>query len=112
MLMMTRTERGVKAAWQELERQSVEGDPKPWVSPEDGLIEGHVDMTALVRAIIKAGVSHMSDRPVKTMIDRLYKYANGAMIEGGDLQRAAVYLENLLVQIERLKEEQQNANGS
>ena len=48
------TENAVEAAWRELERQSEEGKPGPYVDRalyhDAGLVDGRVDMRALVNA--------------------------------------------------------------
>lgn len=48
-------ERAVDAAWTELERQAEVGKPGPWVDRDElSVIDGEVDMPALVRAILIA----------------------------------------------------------
>lgn len=47
-------DRAVDAAWAELRRQSDEGKPGPYADREISVVDGEVDMAALVRAVLRA----------------------------------------------------------
>lgn len=51
---MTPLERALDAAWTELERQYEEGKPGPYVDRENAVIDGNVDMPAVIRTIVSS----------------------------------------------------------
>lgn len=60
-------ERGVEAAWRELERQAA-SRPWVWVSREDTQIDGYVNMDLIVLEILKA-MEKTDESPSKTQLD-------------------------------------------